>query len=141
MSNTRSEQESIGLRVVGQVIREKWKCRFQELDARNDDGIDGIIFMMKNWEASGETVFVQIKCGPSYKVKSADNSEKCNVRLRIDYIDTHRPRWNRYPGPVILIYLDSSKDDILPYAWWADLKSNYSYSLYTKSYIKVRMSG
>lgn len=137
MSNTRTEQESIGLRVVGQFVREKWRCRFQELDARNDDGIDGIIFLAKSGEASGETIFVQVKCGPSYKVRNKDQTDNFNVRLGIDYIETHRPRWNRYPGPVILIYVDSSTDKILPFAWWADLKSQASYNLYSKSYIII----
>lgn len=137
MSNTRSEQEAIGLRVVGQFVREKWKCRFQELDARNDDGIDGIIFFAKNGEASGETAFVQVKCGPSYKVEQKKNPNSFKLRLGIDYIETHRPRWHRYPGPVILIYVDSSTDDIFPYAWWANLKENDTYDLYSKSYLTI----
>jgi hypothetical protein len=137
MSNTRSEKESIGLRVVGQFVREIWKCRFQELDARNDDGIDGIIFLSKSGEATGETIFVQVKCGATYKVTSPKDPDKFKLKLGIDYIETHRPRWNRYPGPVILIYIDDSTDKILPKGWWADLKSQFSYDLYHKSYIIV----
>ena len=135
MSNTRSEKESIGLRVVAQFVREKWKCRFQELDARNDDGIDGIIFFAKKGEATGETLFVQVKCGPTYKVKSKKDKGQFKIKLGVDYIETHRPRWERYPGAVIVVYVDSSTDDILPHAWWADLKDYASYNMHTKSYI------
>jgi hypothetical protein len=39
--------EAIGLRVSAQIVR-GWACRFQEFDARNDDGIDGLIMLKRN---------------------------------------------------------------------------------------------
>ena len=129
MSNTRSEQEAIGVRLVAQIVREKWKARFQELDSRNDDGIDGIIFLGKNGQATGETIFVQIKCGPAYKVEIKGNSNQFYLNVGSEYIEKHRPRWNRYPGPVILVYVDSSTDKTMPKAWWTNLKSADTYCL------------
>ncbi|MEH6886394.1 DUF4365 domain-containing protein, partial [Priestia megaterium] len=58
--------------------------------------------------------------------------------LGIEYINLHRSRWDSYPGPVILVYVDpKSGTGKTDQAWWTDLKNPASYTVKAKSYIIV----
>lgn len=127
--------EATGLRVVQQIVREWWKCRFQEFEARNDDGIDGIIILKKNGIITGEIIHSQIKSGKGYK---KEYPKHIGVKLGIKYIQKHRPRWNAIVEPAILIYVDEPKDkNSIPNAWWVNLKSDEAYSDKAKSIIFI----
>ncbi len=129
--------EATGIRVTAQVVREWWKCRFQEFDHRNDDGIDGLIILKKNYIVTGELVHCQIKSGSGYKSKT-NYPEHIGIKLGIKYIQKHRPRWNNIIEPAILIFVDESKNNkITPNAWWVDLKSPAAYSDKAKSILFI----
>lgn len=137
MSNTKSETESTGVRLVEQYVREHWKCRFQEFSAANDDGLDGMIFLAKNGEVTGEVIYVQIKTGHSYLREVAKRPSKIHISLSKKYIDDRKKRWEKYPGAVILIWVDSSTNKNMPKAWWTDLNSESSYAPEAGSYVLI----
>jgi hypothetical protein len=138
LSNTRTTTEKVGLRITRQIVEEQWKCRFQEISSTNDDGIDAIIFISKHGEVTGEMVFVQIKTGKSYCHLTEKRPDVLNINLTATHIAKHRPRWNKYPGPVVLVYVDNTTDKLNPKAWWCDLKSDDSYSDKAKSYVLIK---
>lgn len=120
-----------------QFVEEYWECRFQEMAASNDDGIDGMIFLSKHGEITGEVVYVQIKTGKSYMSTSLKRPDKLQITLGPEYIKTHRTRWDKYPGPVVLIWVDPTTDKLSPHGWWTDLKSGNSYDARAASYVLI----
>jgi hypothetical protein len=127
--------EARGLRVVHQIVREWWMCRFQEFEARNDDGIDGMIMLKKKGVVTGEIIHCQIKSGKGYK---KEYSSHIGVNLGIKYIETHRARWNTIFEPTILIFVDEPIDKVtMPKAWWVNLKSDDAYSDKARSIIMI----
>jgi rRNA maturation protein Rpf1 len=137
MGKNTSKTEAIGVGLVSRCVIETWDSRFQEMDARNDDGIDAAIFLGKNGEVSGEVVYVQIKSGAGYLVKSKLRKDKIVLNLTKDYITKHRPRWALFPAPVILIYIDTATDKKNPKSWWVNLKDSNSYDSKAQSYILI----
>jgi hypothetical protein len=127
--------EAIGIRYVQQIVREEWLCRWQELEARNDDAIDGLIFYKKKGKVT-DTIYTQVKSGKGYKVISGNFPNHICINLGKTYIEKHKQRWLSYPGPVILIYVDTSIPK-KPIGWWADLKNVKSYTDSATSYILV----
>lgn len=130
------KNEEIGHRVVREIIREKWHSLFQEFDQQNDEGIDGIIHLRIRNTDTGGIVFVQIKCGESYKRITKKRPDYIAVNLGKKYIDLHRERWNKKDQPVILVYVDPSNKKC-PKAFWADLKSDLSYTNDNKNIILI----
>lgn len=129
--------EATGIRVTTQIVREWWKCRFQEFDARNDDGIDGLIILKKKDVVTGEIIHSQIKAGAGYK-SPTNYPDHIGIKLGIKYIQKHRPRWDNIIEPAILIYVDEPKDNkTMPNAWWVDLKSPSAYSDKAKSILFI----
>lgn len=129
-------QEAAGIRFVQQIVREEWLCRWQELDARNDDAIDGLIFYKKK-KLVVDTIYAQVKCGVGYRIDSANYPDHICINLGKKYIEKHKDRWVSLPGPVILIYVEpgsKSKNDV---GWWTDLKNIDSYSSSASSYIII----
>lgn len=124
MNNIKTEE--IGLRVVRNIIREKWCSNFQELSHQNDDGVDGLIFLKKKNIEIGGVLRVQIKCGVAYRRAINKYSESICLHLGKDYLLKHRERWLRNPIPIILIYVDPTnvnKED----AWWVNLGLDDAY--------------
>jgi len=39
-----------------------WNSRWQQLDAHNDDAVDGLILLESGGEMTGQVIFVQVKC-------------------------------------------------------------------------------
>lgn len=131
------QSEATGIRVVSQIVRERWGCRWQELDARNDDGIDGIIFLSRKSEDIGCHVFAQVKCGAGYRRDVQSRPAHITLNLGTEYIQKHIPRWNSCGAPVVLIYVDPTTDRTMPHAWWADLKASNSFPSDAKSRVVI----
>jgi hypothetical protein len=133
-----AQKEAVGIRVVSSWIREAWDCKWQEYEARNDNGIDGVAIMRRKNRETGGLVFIQVKCGgDGYRVDQKKNPDKIGVLLGKEYIDEHRPRWNAVPGPCVLIFVDDTIDLKNPPAWWVDLKAPAAYSDTNKSLVLV----
>lgn len=137
MGGDTRQQEAVGTRVVEQIVREIWCCGWQEFEARNDNGIDGTIILRKRGKETGGLVFVQVKCGEGYRKDTAKRPNHIDVLLGKEHIETHRPRWRKLPGPVIMVYVDPSTDKKNPLAWWCDLNSDDSYTLENKNIVIV----
>lgn len=124
-----SQKEAIGVRVVATFVREPWACGWQEYEARNDNGIDGVVIMRKGQRETGGLVFVQIKCGGNgYRSDQQQHPDKVGVKLGGEYIKKHKDRWLAVNGPCVIVFVDDTVDKKNPPAWWADLKDDETYS-------------
>jgi hypothetical protein len=135
-------QDSIGTSTVDIITQGEANHGWQTLDPRNDDGVDGIIFLRKRKGNvrvdTGDIIFAQVKCGsPSgYYTESKKRPKHFGVNVGSDYIASHRPKWKNLFGPVILIYVDYKTRK----AWWTDLKDDKSYTDENKSIILISKS-
>lgn len=119
-------KERIGINAVSRTVEVDWASGWQEYEAQNDDAVDGIILMRKgrdNPTDTGGVVFVQVKCGGNgYRSDQRQYPDHLCIALGEQYIRNHQPRWNRLPGPVVLIFVDDTIDKRLPPAWWVNLR-------------------
>lgn len=135
---TNEQKEAVGIRVVSTFIREPWNCRWQEYEARNDNGIDGVAIMRKRNHETGGLVFIQVKCGGNgYRNDQDQHPDKIGLKLGADYINKHKPRWNSTLGPCVVVFVDDAIDRINPPAWWADLKDDSTYSTTNKGMLLI----
>ncbi|MEQ8270947.1 DUF4365 domain-containing protein [Algiphilus sp.] len=125
MSNRTKER--IGINTVQTIVENVWESGWQEYAAHNDDAIDGVILLRKGSKKPRDTggiVFVQVKCGGNgYRQDQAQHPNHIGVALGKHYIDAHRPRWRRTPGPAVLVFVDDTIEKVNPPAWWVDLNS------------------
>ncbi len=125
-------KESIGISAVSRLVEVAWESGWQEYGARNDDAIDGVILLRKGSlqpTDTGGLVFVQVKCGGNgYRRDQKQHPDYLCIALGADYIETHRKRWERVPGPAVLVFVDDTKDKMNPPAWWVDLRNPGAYS-------------
>lgn len=145
------------MRVAAQFIQEFWECGWQPFDARNDQGIDGLILMRKRNIDLGVKINVQIKCGAKYI--SSENKDE--LRISIDDekgLREHIEYWKNQIEPAILVFVNPAKptrdksgniikDDkgqtvwkenrLNSKAWWVDLKSENLRVENTKSLISI----
>jgi Domain of unknown function (DUF4365) len=125
-------KESIGINVVRWTVEVEWESGWQEYAQQNDDAIDGVILMRRGTKKPSDTggiVFVQVKCGGNgYRQDQVQYPSHLCITLGKNYIDAHRPRWMKVPGPATLIFVDDTVNKFDPPAWWADLKASESYS-------------
>ena len=140
MPHATRKQEAIGLRVSTQVVRELWDSKWQDVDQINDDGIDGIIQISKKGRDIGAVVFVHIKSGGGYRRDAVKRPHHIGVNVGREYIESHRPRWRRLPGPAVLIYVDPRGERHNPPAWWTDLNSDDAYTDDNKGLVLVPKS-
>ena len=134
-----TQLENRGINVTSEIVKSLAGHDWQEFEQRNDDGVDGIILFRKNTEKTGEIFFVQVKCGQKsggYFQEYKKRPYHFGVNLTEKYINSHKPRWNSVPGPMILIFVDydSSK------AWWVDLKNEDSFTHENKQIVLVPKS-
>lgn len=127
MKNNRTK-EAIGINAVRTIVQNDWESGWQEYTAQNDDAVDGIILMRKgskNPADTGGVVFVQVKCGGNGYLKNQQQypNHLC-IQLGKEYVEKHMPRWNRVPGPAVLIFVDDTLNNKSTQSWWVDLKSN-----------------
>jgi len=130
--------EANGITVLTHIVTQQWGSRFQELAARNDDGIDGLIQIRQGGMTTGEIIHCQVKSGAGYL--SSQNSDELRIGVKQDYIKQHRTRWNALVEPCILVYVEDSQDNILGRAWWVDLKRQDTYPHGTTSIIRIPKS-
>ncbi|WP_157787529.1 DUF4365 domain-containing protein [Pusillimonas noertemannii] len=120
------------MNAVSRMVENLWESGWQEYSASNDDAIDGVILMRRGSAKptdTGGVVFVQVKCGGNgYRQDQKQYPEHIGIALGVGYIEVHRPRWMRVPGPAVLVFVDDSADRMNPPAWWVDLKDECSYS-------------
>lgn len=135
------QKEAVGIRVVSSCIREPWDCGWQEYEARNDNGIDGVAIMRKSGRETGGLVFIQVKCGgDGYRQDQRQHPDKIGVLLGPDHIKTHIPRWHSTLGPSVIVFVDDTEDKRNPPAWWADLRDRATYSHTNKGLLLIPKS-
>jgi hypothetical protein len=103
----------LGINIVENVVLNKWSSRWQPLDAQNDDGIDGLIFIERGGEATGQIVFAQVKCtdSPVSRMQTRVAINRKKLRRNVE-------RWRRVVGAAILVHVD-------PATWkatWVNLR-------------------
>lgn len=126
----------IGVNRVSSIVEGLWECGWQEYAPQNDDAFDGVIIMKRGTKhpaATGGMVFAQVKCGSQgYKKVQKQHPDHIGVFLGSEYIEKHVPRWNRAPGPPVLIFVDDETSKELPNAYWVDLRNPGAYSTTNK---------
>jgi hypothetical protein len=137
-------KERIGINAVSRIVEVNWESGWQEYAQQNDDAIDGVILMRRGSKRPTDTggiVFVQVKCGGNgYRQDQAQYPDHIGVSLGAPYIDAHKARWIKVPGPAVLIFVDDTLNKNNPPAWWADLKSAGSYSTTNSGMILIPKS-
>jgi hypothetical protein len=128
-------QDATGMNRVGTIVQGRSGHGWQPYDHINDNGVDGIIIKRKAGDDTGEIIFTQVKCGTGggYFKATKNRPKHFGVNVGEEYINSHRPRWNKLFGPVILVYVDFKTEK----AWWTDLKDESSYTTDNKSIILV----
>lgn len=128
-------QDATGMNRVGTIVQGRSGHGWQPYDHINDNGVDGIIIKRKHGIDTGEIIFAQVKCGSGggYFRATKNRPKEFGINVGEEYIKTHRSRWNKLFGPIILIYVDFKTEK----AWWTDLKEEASYSIENKSIILV----
>lgn len=135
------------------IVETQWYSKWVPIQAPNDDGIDGVILLYKKYvkttklkkgekreyarKPTGEMIFVQVKGGNGYRVEAEKRPNSIGVNVTEPYIVAHRPRWNRLPGPVILIFVNTESKRKHGAAWWCNLKVESSYDTDNKQIISV----
>lgn len=123
MNDTRRQSRK-GVNLVASFVEGPWCCGWEEFSSQNDDAVDGIIIMRRGSKPARDTggiVFTQIKCGQSYLKEQKSYPDHICIDLGDDYIGRHMDRWQRLPGPVVLIYVSDTTE---AKAWWVDLRSD-----------------
>src|SRR3569833_2577059 len=126
MATSNRVKERIGINAVSCFVVGVWVCGWQEYAASNDDAIDGVILLRRGTKRPTDTggiVFVQVKCGGNgYRQDQVQYPDHVCIALGATYIEAHRERWQRVPGPAVLIFVDDTQDRHIPPAWWVDLR-------------------
>lgn len=140
------------------LILANFNCGWQSYEQHNDKGIDGFIILRrtiskkikkidkktglpkikisKNETDSGEIIFAQVKTGQSFKSETLTRPNHYDILIGEEYINNHRPLWNRMASPAILIWVDDKNND----AYWTDLNSDDSYTTDNKGIALVPKS-
>jgi len=132
MTTSNRVKERIGINAVSSLVEGVWECGWQEYAASNDDAIDGVILLRRGTKRPTDTggiVFVQVKCGGNgYRQDQVQYPDHVCIALGATYIEAHRERWQRVPGPAVLVFVDDTQDRRSPPAWWVDLRDPSAYS-------------
>lgn len=151
-----TKNEATGNRVVMQYIQEFWDCGWQPLDARNDRGIDGLIFMRRRGIDLGVKINVQIKCGAKYISSYNDKEIRISIHNESD-LQQHIEYWKNQNEPTVLIFVNPCKEKrdkngnilkedgktlwldsrINAKAWWVNLKDPALQPEDTKTLIRL----
>lgn len=99
-----------GLLYIQQMVVEHGDI-FREIHLEEDVGIDAVIEFVKDNEASGRLLAIQIKSGNSYIASSKD-------KFIVAVDEAHLSYWQHYDLPVILVCYSPS----LKLAAWQDVK-------------------
>ncbi|WP_159798885.1 DUF4365 domain-containing protein [Flavobacterium sp. MK4S-17] len=153
----RKKNEATGVRIVSQYVQEFWECGWQPFDSRNDEGIDGLILMLRKGIDLGVRINVQVKCGPTY-ISSINKDE---IRISIDDekgLLKHIEYWKKQLEPAILIFVNPSlpikdkhgnilkdinnkillkENRLHAKAWWVNLKDENLQPDNTKTIVRI----
>ncbi|MFP5436447.1 MAG: DUF4365 domain-containing protein [Bacteroidia bacterium] len=131
-------QNATGMSEADIIVQGKSGHGWQPFSAINDNGVDALIIYRKNGVDTGEIMFAQVKCGTGngYFKTTKKRPSQFGIHLGEDYINIHRPRWDKLPGPIILIYVDFHTRK----SWWTDLRNDLSYTNENKSLILIPKS-
>jgi len=120
-----------GVREVSKIVEDHWVSDFQELEAKNDDCYDALVFLRKKIKnktlKTPGVISVQIKTGPSYKITAPGVLNHFAIKLGFRYIQNHRPMWEQTNGPAILVYVEPISLDKYN-LYWINLKDPNIYS-------------
>ncbi len=98
-----------GVNYVRTII-EKHNCLFQEIDSKNDLGIDAIVEVLKDEKQTCKFLALQIKSGKSFFAKTTN---LCKIPIK-----NHKEYWSNYPLPVFgIVYLPEFEN-----AHWVNIK-------------------
>ena len=103
MSLNTQRRGQVGVNIVEGIILNDWKSRWQPIDAHNDDGIDGLIFIEAGGEMTGQVVFAQVKC---YSRAKLNKKGQFPLAVGIEKLEKNLQRWRRLVGAAIVIYVD-----------------------------------
>lgn len=92
----------IGVNAVERVVLKDWHSRWQSLDAQNDDGVDGLIFLERGGAATGQVVYVQVKC----RTVRVDSKDRYCITGSPARLAKNLERWKRLVGAAILVHVD-----------------------------------
>lgn len=118
MSLKTQRQGQIGVNAVEKVVLADWGARWQTLDAQNDDGVDGLIFLERGQELSGQIVFAQIKCQKVNRRSDGTYAIPINSQKLARNLDI----WRKVVGAAIVILVDPQTLT----ARWVDAKPDTS---------------
>lgn len=104
----------IGVNLVESIILTKLGWRWQAIDGHNDDGVDGLLFIQRGAELTGQVVFVQIK----FRKLAASAAESIKVSINSKRLKKNAARWGKLVGAAIIVFVDADSLE----AYWADLK-------------------
>jgi hypothetical protein len=105
----------LGVNAVENIVLSQWNCRWQPVDAQNDDGVDGLIFIERGGETTGQIVFVQVKC-----TNSTSSNGRTSVSINQKKLSRNVTRWRKLVGAAILIHVDPKTMK----ATWANLRDH-----------------
>ncbi|WP_416370955.1 DUF4365 domain-containing protein [Tistrella sp.] len=114
---SKQRKGQLGVNAVERIVLQDWKSRWQPLDAVNDDGVDGLIFIERGGVPTGQIIHVQIKC---HSVQPRDG--KFALSVGKDKLTRNAARWRRVVGAAILIKVDPESLS----AHWTDVRDGRS---------------
>lgn len=114
---SKQRKGQLGVNAVERIVLRDWKSRWQPLDAVNDDGVDGLIFIERGGIPTGQIVHVQVKCR-----SEQPSNGKFALAIGTDKLARNAARWRRVVGAAILVKVDP---DTLT-AHWADVRDGHS---------------
>lgn len=115
MSLNTQRTGQIGVNVVERIILHEWGDRWQPLSSVNDDGVDGLIFLEAKGRATGQVVYVQVKC---YQPKLSKKAQHYRLAINSIKLKKNVEVWGRVIGAVILVYVDP----ITLNAFWVNVR-------------------
>lgn len=114
MGLAKQRQGQLGVNVVERIVLAEWGARWQPLEAQNDDAIDGLIFLERGGELSGQIVFVQIKC----LTAPLQSSEKYAIPINAQKLSRNLNAWRKVVGAAIVVLVDPGTLE----ARWTDIR-------------------
>ncbi len=102
--------ENQGLLYIEQLVNEHGNI-FRKTHLEEDIGIDGVIEFVKDGEATGRLLAIQVKSGDSYVAPGKD-------RFIVHVDEAHLNYWQNYNLPVVLVCYSPSQK----LAAWQDIK-------------------
>lgn len=104
----------MGVNAVERIVLGSWQARWQPIEAHNDDGVDGLIFLESGGELSGQIIFAQVKC-----VKTTRRGDgMLAISIEAEQLTRNLAAWRRVVGAAIVILINP--EDLS--ARWVNIK-------------------